>query len=304
MERLHKGNSLVDFFDSYTIIDIETTGLDPANDCIIEIAALKCVDDCIVSKFSALINPGFQISSFISSLTGITNDMLENAPAAKTVLDDFLNFIGDDILIAHNAHFDINFIYDSALNHCDFYVSNDFVDTCRISRIVHKSEPHHRLSDLCNFYSVSNQGSHRALSDCLALLECYKSLKNEVLSNHYSISDLIPPRKNRNHLHARDITPSAFSPDEGNIFFDKLCVFTGTLKKFSRRDAMQIVVNIGGHVSDSVTRKTNFLILADDDYSKVSGNISSKQRKAEDLKLKGFDIEIISESVFYDAVLE
>ena len=70
----------------------------------------------IVSKFSSLINPGFQISSFISSLTGITNDMLENAPAAKTVLDDFLNFIGDDILIAHNAHFDINFIYDSALN--------------------------------------------------------------------------------------------------------------------------------------------------------------------------------------------
>ena len=91
--REHKGSSLIDFPDSYIVIDIETTGLDPSSDSIIEVAGLKVKNNTIVDSFSSLINPGFLISDFISNLTGITNDQLSSAPDLFSVLNDFYNFL-------------------------------------------------------------------------------------------------------------------------------------------------------------------------------------------------------------------
>ena len=84
-----------------------------------------------------------------------------------------------------------------------------------------------------------------------------------------------------------------------------MCVFTGTLEKMSRKDAMQLVVDFGGSVGDNVTKKTNYLILGNNDFCQsIKDGKSNKQKKAEDLILKGHDIEILSENVFYDLVLE
>ena len=84
---------------NYTVIDIETTGLSPLEDEIIELSALKVRDNKVVKEFSSLINPNKEISDFISSLTGITQSMVQNAPDIKTVLPLFIDFIGNNIFI-------------------------------------------------------------------------------------------------------------------------------------------------------------------------------------------------------------
>ena len=102
-ERDYKGRSLLDFPNSYVVIDVETTGLDPTYDKIIEIGALKVENGTLVDTFSTLVNPGVPVDDFITQLTGITNDDLASAPALDSALSAFSNFIGDSILVGHNV---------------------------------------------------------------------------------------------------------------------------------------------------------------------------------------------------------
>lgn len=300
--REYKGENLVELPSNFTVIDLETTGLYPEWDEIIEVAAIKCRNYNVVDVYSALVKPEDPIDDFISELTGITNDMLENAKDISAVLPGFIKFIGDDIVIAHNANFDINFLYDKRKENFGEPFSNNFVDTMRISRLLHRGEKHHRLKDLCARYEIVRDEEHRALSDCYACLECYCRIRNEIKSNYSSIDEIRPVHK---HLRASEITPTEFKQDELNPLYGKVCVFTGTLERMLRKEAMQIVVNIGGIVADSVTKKTNFLILGNSDYcSSIKDGKSTKQKKAEKLKLAGHDIEIIPESVFYSMITE
>ena len=137
----NKGKSCLLFPDNYTVIDIETTGLDSRYNSIIEVAAIRVRNNNIASTFSSLVKPDqyyvldksefdsdyldctdfllddenngfYYIDSFITELTGITNKMLFDSPEPKAVLNDFLKFLGDDLLIGHNVIFDINFLYD------------------------------------------------------------------------------------------------------------------------------------------------------------------------------------------------
>ena len=90
--------------------------------------------------------------------------------------------------------------------------------------------------------------------------------------------------------------------DKNNPLYDKYCVFTGTLEKLARKDAFQIVADFGGIPQDSINKQTNFLILGTQDYRRINGDKSSKQKKAEQMKLKGKEIDIIPETVFYDMI--
>lgn len=154
MERTFKGKSIIEFPKDYIIIDIETTGLSPEWDSIIEIAAQKYVDDVKTDSFTSLIQPesmyddGTYIDSFIEELTGITNVMLSTAPAIQSVLPQYKDFIGDSILVGHNVNFDINFIYDNFMKYLSQPLENDYIDTMRLSRRIHPEFPHHRLKDL------------------------------------------------------------------------------------------------------------------------------------------------------------
>lgn len=97
------------------------------------------------------------------------------------------------------------------------------------------------------------------------------------------------------------MVPESDDIDETNPFYEKECIFTGKLERLVRKEAQQLVVNMGGHCGTSVTKKTNFLILGNNDYCKsIKDGKSSKQKKAESLKLKGQDIEVIPEDVFYE----
>lgn len=175
--RKFKGKSLIEYPDNFVVFDIETTGLNSKTDEIIEIGAIKVKNNQIVDTFTTLIKPEYLIDPFITSLTGITNEMVKDAPSIKEVLLNFLNFIGDDILIGHNVNFDINFIYDSLIK-CDLGgLKNNFVDTLRLSRKLLPDLKHHRLNDLSKYYNIDSKGSHRALKDTEITLEVYYKLK-------------------------------------------------------------------------------------------------------------------------------
>lgn len=303
----NKGKSLISFPKSFTVLDIETTGHIPEYFDIIEVAALRVNDGVVTDKFSSLINPRCEIDSFIEDLTGITNSMLECAPGIEVVLPELKSFIGNSVIIGHNVNYDINFLYDAFKEYLNYEFSNDFVDTMRISRNLYKDAPHHRLIDLCSRYNIDYSGAHRSLVDCQLTLQCYLHLIKDINSIFGSLGSFVDTctKKKSHHnfsrLKASDINPDSFSFDETHPLYKKVCVFTGTLEKMSRKDAMQIVANLGGVNADSVTKKTNFLILADHNYCKsLKGGKSSKQKKAEALKISGNDIEIIPESVFYD----
>lgn len=302
-----KGKSLIDFPVSFTVIDLETTGLSPTWDSIIELSAIKIQDSKVVDSFSSLVNSesGLYLDDYIIELTGITQKMIDTAPKIVDILPKYIDFIGSDIIIGHNVNFDINFLYDNCVSLLNQPFTNDFIDTMRISRKLHPEFSHHRLEDLSDRYEISVPCTHRALADCYTTFDCFLHLKSEFENSNFSISDFYPTRKSRTYLHASDIKSEQKEFDCSHPLYNKVCVFTGTLEKLKRRDAMQIVADFGGINHDRITTKTNFLVLGNNDYCvHIKDGKSNKLKKAEQYKLQGHDIEIISENVFYDMIFE
>lgn len=325
-QRDKKGISIIDVIKDYCVIDIETTGLDSKYDEIIEISALKIRDNKVVEKYTNLVKPKQRIwvendeadfcvedgkkvrfiDEFITDLTGITNQMLQSAPEINEVLPSFNEFIRDDILIGHNVNFDINFLYDNNIEYLQKPLTNNFIDTLRIARKVLPELKHHRLDDLINYFNKDIRTEHRALNDCILTNDIYKKLISLAIDKFKTIDEFKKQFKKNYSSHslkAKEIEAQTTEFDERHPLYGKVCVFTGVLEKMLRKDAMQIVVNLGGICGDSVTSKTNYLILGNNDYCKnIKNGKSNKQKKAEKLKIEGQDIEIISENVFYDMI--
>lgn len=296
-----KGKSLTAILPDYTVLDIETTGLDPSFDEIIEVSAIRVRGNSVCDTFSSLVKPASPVDDFIVELTGITNEMLDTAPTISDVFPRFIQFVGDDVIVGHNVNFDINFLYDtsSILSLAPF--KNDFIDTMRLSRKLFPEAKNHKLGTLAQLFNIPQPVSHRSAADCDTTNSIYRHISQYVSENEIDLSALFA--KKRYTCKAADIQAEVDSFGEDSPFFGKVCVFTGVLEKMVRRDAMQIVVNMGGICGDSVTAKTNYLILGNNDYcSSIKDGKSSKQKKAEGLILKGKDLSIISEDVFYDMI--
>lgn len=301
--REQKGNSLLTFPDDFTIIDLETTGLDPTFDEIIEVGAIRVRNGDVTDTFSSLVKPEKEVDAFITEITGITNEMLADAPSISEIFPDFLSFVSNDIIVGHNVNFDINFVYDTNSKLYNQYFSNSFTDTLRLSRRLLPELEHHRLKDLINHFEIDIERQHRSLDDCKATLECYNKLKSLAVEKYDTLDNFYIENKSKckKRLDLSQIKTAVTEFDEDNPFFEKVCVFTGVLEKMKRSDAAQLVVDLGGICGNSVTKKTNYLILGNNDYCPtIRDGKSTKQKKAEELKLKGNDIEIISENTFYD----
>lgn len=295
--RPFKGRSLLEIPQDYTVIDTETTGYDPYRDEIIELGALRVRGGKIVDSFSSLVRPGNSVSDFITELTGISNAELQIAEEIDSVLPRFLDFVGDDVVVGHYVHFDVNFVYDAAAGFCGRVFSNDMVDTLRLCRRALPDLEHHRLSDVAAALGAVQEGEHRSLLDCYTT---YNVLQALAVSGVDFSSE---PKKHHSHqTKAADIIADEQMQQPDNPLFGKVCVFTGALE-IPRREAMQAVADIGGICGDSITKKTNFLILGNNDYcTTIKDGKSAKQKKAESLILQGQDLEILSESVFYDLI--
>lgn len=303
-ERVGKGKSILDLPSSYVVVDIETTGLSPSYDEIIEISAIRYIDGDKSAVFETLIKPNCEISGYITELTGITDAMVEDAPDINSVIRDFKDFVGDDIIVGHNVNFDINFLYDNLNNCYDEILTNNFIDTMRVARRVLTDLKHHRLKDIADYYGIDYEQAHRATIDCEICNSCFVALKRDVEQKGISL-ETKRDYSNRKKLSAKDITTDITEFDEEHPLFGKVCAFTGTLEKMQRKDAMQLVANLGGIPGDGVTKKTNYLVLGNNDYCKaIKDGKSTKQKKAEQLILEGADLAIIPEQVFYDLVLD
>jgi DNA polymerase-3 subunit epsilon len=180
------GKSVIAFPEDYTVLDLETTGLDPKRELIIEYAAVKVRGGKVVDTFQSLCDPGFPIPAQIEEITGITTEMVRNSPNPRSVLPDFLEFIGDDFIMGHNVLFDVRFIAASA---GEFV--NPYIDTMKLFRKLHPTLPHHRLCDMVDYYGKNNESAHRALSDCLATNDCFDAMKNEIIDNFGSTDDFL-----------------------------------------------------------------------------------------------------------------
>lgn len=282
--------------NDYCVLDTETTGLSSYYNEIIEIGILKVRDNKIVDRYSQLIKPNCEIDPFITSLTGITNEMLKDMPAIDFVMSDVLSFIGMDVIIGHNTSFDIRFL-NAGFN---IELDNKYMDTMQFARKLFPELKHHRLSDLTSYLGLSNN-EHRSISDCIATKELYDSIKDTMNKRGLKIQDLwVKSIHGRKGIDIKLIHPTEVEIDEDNFFFNRHVVFTGKLEKMVRHDAMQIVVNLGGILDNNVIKSTNYLILGNNDYNAIlKGEKSSKHKKAEKLKLEGQDIEIIDEFTFY-----
>ena len=172
---------LIKYCTDYVIFDIETTGLSPEKDAIIEISALRVKGGDIEDEFSTLVNPGMHIPYASSSVTGITDDMVEGAPSIEEALKDFVSFIGGDIIVGHNIrNFDLKFIQRDALRFLGRQIPNEYVDTLVIARRYLPELESRSLENLSYHYHISYEGAHRALADCHINKQVYDRLGDEI----------------------------------------------------------------------------------------------------------------------------
>lgn len=292
-----KGNSLLYSTGDFTAIDIETTGTSTSYDSIIEVGAIQYRSGEAVAQFQALVNPGYKIPDYISDLTGISDEMLKDARSIIEVLPEYTAFIGEDIVLGHNAHFDVNFIYDACIQCGLPAFSNDIIDTLRISRLLYKDWECHTLRHIASCLGVSGGGWHRSLADCDIAARCYLKMMDEN-------PDFGKKKVQKKSLKINSIVPNVDQINEGSPLNGKNCVFTGTLS-IPRADAVQIAVNCGAAVRSAVSKNTDFLIMGDQDLSRVADGMSAKEEKAHALNESGdANIKIIGESEFIEMVGE
>lgn len=159
--------------DTYVVFDIETTGLSKEKEMITEIGAVKVADGKIIDRFSTFVNPQRPISAEITKLTGITDDMVKDAPTIENVLPEFLKFCEDTVLVAHNASFDTGFIRIAAERAGLGELHHTIVDTLELARALLPELNKHKLDIVCEHLGVTLNGHHRAVNDAEATAEVF-----------------------------------------------------------------------------------------------------------------------------------
>lgn len=160
--------------DAYCVLDLETTGLDPKRDRIIEIGAVRIRDGRVADEFRSFVNPARKLEERIVELTGIHDEDLADAPFIEDVLDELLLFLGDDILVGHSVRFDFSFVKRAAVN-ARRQFEKHAIDTLTISRKYLSELPSRALGALCEHYEIHYR-SHRALDDAIATHELLQHL--------------------------------------------------------------------------------------------------------------------------------
>ncbi|SER07357.1 DNA polymerase-3 subunit alpha [Gracilibacillus ureilyticus] len=176
------------FDETYVVFDVETTGLSAVYDTIIELAAVKIKNGEIIDRFESFANPHKPLTETIINLTNITDDMLRDAPEVEEVLTDFQKWMGDHILVAHNADFDMGFINTGFKKIGLEEASNPVIDTLELARFLFPDMKNHRLNTMCKKLDIELTQHHRAIYDTEAtsyLLWKFIKLSHEKgITNH------------------------------------------------------------------------------------------------------------------------
>ena len=175
-----QGKMICRYVPDYVVFDLETTGLSTETEEVIEISAVKVIGGQVVDEFSTLVNPGRHIPYQASSVNGIVDDMVADSPDFETAFGEFNEFIGDMVLVGHNARsFDLKFLYRDAVRFWGRTLGNDYIDTVLLSRALLPGMSH-TLGNMAMHYGISTEGAHRALNDCIMTQQVFERLKNEI----------------------------------------------------------------------------------------------------------------------------
>lgn len=235
---------------SFVAFDLETTGLSNVDDAIIEIGAVRVTDGIIVDRFSSFVNPDRPVPAKASSVNKITDDMLVDAPRIYELLPDFLEFVGSDILVAHNVRFDAGFLVQSCLRNRFIYPKKYF-DSMSLT-FFWPDLPDRKLSTLLKAADIDNEDQHRALSDAESLAKLMiVSLGKEF---NLPLPDGYDPGYSSEH----------FSGDVDvidNKLSKKKFVITGKIEGFERPDFEKLIISHGGKCTQKASNATDYLVV-------------------------------------------
>lgn len=293
-------------------------------DSICQVGITVVDDGCITESKSWLVKPDTFFDDFNVRIHGITQEMVKNSPKFIDLWPDILHFFeGDYFIVAHNARFDI-LALEQTLNPHDNVESLELVFACSMAmaRRAWPKEPSYSLQSLCNRLGI-DYGNHDAGADAKSCAELtikifqekgidmamsIESLKDlELLEDKLQIFFGYLNRGDFansvcKHLSKPSIKNIAGDVEKNNpdsVFYQKRVVFTGTLSSMTRTEAMQRIADIGGYPEKNMTTVTNILVVGQQDFRVVGeSGMSSKQRKAIEMKDKEFDIEIMTEDDF------
>lgn len=164
--------------NNFVAIDVETTGLSPVYNELIEISAIKYNKAKKQDVFSTLIKPKKEIPYNITKITGISNEMVKNAPPIEDIMPKLIEFIGDCSIVAHNANFDYSFLQN---NSNKSFSKNTVIDTVAISRKMLPNLPNHKLNTVARCIGIQEDGFHRAEFDCECCAQIYIKYLESVL---------------------------------------------------------------------------------------------------------------------------
>lgn len=173
----------------YTVVDIETTGLSKHRHAITEIAAVKYRGGEVMGEFQTLVNPETHIPSFITKLTGIDDEMVKDAPTIQTVIPNFVEFLGDSVLVAHNATFDYGFLTVNAAEHLGSELANEKICTRKLANRLLPDLYSKRLGCLCEHFGVVNEQAHRAMGDVRATAQVFEQFLSMLAEKGFRTKD-------------------------------------------------------------------------------------------------------------------
>ncbi|HZI01998.1 MAG TPA: exonuclease domain-containing protein, partial [Flavisolibacter sp.] len=200
----------------YAIVDIETTGSYAAGNGIIEIAVRVFDGTQVIEQFETLINPGQRIPRYIQAFTGITNEMVEDAPYFEEVAEKLFTILQGNIFVAHNVNFDYSFVK----NHLQLYgytLNTKKLCTVRLSRQIFPGYPSYSLGNLCHSIGIQLENRHRAGGDADATVTLFRLLlqhdKKEVINTSLkrnSKEQTLPPNVPKAHFDALPSSPGVY----------------------------------------------------------------------------------------------
>ena len=192
--------------NEYIAFDLETTGLNPQKDCITEIAACRFINGKIQDRYTTLINPGITVPNNIVEITGITDDMLSDAPSIEDALPKLIKFLGHSPLVGHNLDFDYAFIKESCTKNGISFPDVYMYDTLSLARTFIYFHNSFSLTSLCDYYNISIDQAHRAGADALSTGRLFIYLLQEAISRPLRLIEKINIIiKNSKHAYNRQL---------------------------------------------------------------------------------------------------
>ena len=281
-EEYIKGGATNEFPDDYVVIDIETTGLNPVKDHIIEISALRYRANRKVDEFVTLVAPGVIIPDFITRLTGITDDMLQHAPNVAEAAGDFMDFIGDDIIVGYNVTFDLAFLNEAVSVHLLKNIFNKYIDVMQIAMDKLPFLGRAKQTVVAKYFGLNTEGSHRAFTDCEICNGCYQKLK-ELSVPMYNM----PVRQIM--LTATDDAVTS-KPLNG-----KKILFKGILFKWYLKNLQHVIKELGGIICYENTDVVDIVIVGTADKAVLE---SKEFMRLLELKEAGAEFALMKDASF------